>query len=273
MKYETNLYLIIFLLSLIWSAFQPLLILFIFIFLRFLKIKTNKKNFFSFIIILFLIFLPFIKNKIVFNSFTVGSWAGHQLSTTFLDWKTTCDLPDPTKIYSEESIYNLRMYEKIYERKFSHPSLVGEKSKYNYVGIIYKSQKCLAETIKRILQNPREYMLGRLNAFLASHGKFAFDFAHPKPLGWDKYYQYLENIYKNPNYKLTRQALIFAYMISVYLFFIYLIFLSKENSELKKSYLIILTIYSYILVVSHLATGHEQSRMMYSGIIIHILFF
>ena len=112
-----------------------------------------------------------------------------------------------------------------------------------------------------------------MNAFLASHGKFAFDFAHPKPLGWDKYYQYLENIYKNPNYKLTRQALIFAYMISVYLFFIYLIFLSKENSELKKSYLIILTIYSYILVVSHLATGHEQSRMMYSGIIIHILFF
>ena len=272
-KYELYIYLILFLLSLIWSAFQPILILFIFMFLRLLKLKIKKNGIFIFILILFLSLIPFIKNKLIFNSFTVGSWAGHQLSTTFLDWKDKCDLLNPSQINSKEGINDLKMYEKIYKRTFSHPSLIGESSRYNFVGIIYSSQECLKITMKRVFNNPEEYLIGRINAFLASHGKFAFDFMYPKPLGWDNYYKYLDNLYENKNYKLIRQGLIFIYMMSVYIFFCFIIFLSNEKDHIKKSYLTIFAIYTYILVVGHLATGHEQSRMMYSGFIIHLLFY
>jgi len=272
-KYEMLLYFYLFVLSLIWSAFQPVIILLIFILFRFCKMKITKKGFIYFFLIFCLSVLPFIKNKIIFNSFTIGSWTGHQLSTTFLDWKETCDLPKPEQINSEEGKKDLKMYEKTYNRKFSHPSLVGETSRYNFVGIIYISQKCLKVTIERIINNPKEYLTGRGLAFLASHGKFAFDFMYPKPNGWNKYYKQLDELYSNPKYKLIRQAIIFTYMLIVYLFFFRLIFFSKENVELKKSYLVIFMIYLYLLVVGHLAAGHEQARMLYSGVIIHVLFY
>ncbi len=270
-RYETYIYILLFLLSLIWSAFQPVLILVIFFIFRFLKVKI--KNITYFILILLLSSVPFIKNKIVFNTFTVGSWAGHQLSTTFLDWKQVCDLPSPENVYSTESINDLKMYEKNYNRKFNHPSLIGESSKYNFVGIIYRSQNCLKMTINRIIENPKEYLVGRTYAFLASHGKFAFDVLYPKPVGWNQYYYKLDKLYSNPKNKLLRQIMIFIYMMIVYFYFFKLIFFSKESEELKKSYFVILIIYFYILVIGHLATGHEQARMLYSGIVIHLLFF
>lgn len=272
-KYEFYIYCILLLLSLIWSAFQPVLILIIFFLFRFFKIKIKKKFFIYFLFIIFLSFIPFVKNKIVFNTFTVGSWAGHQLSTTFLDWKDVCDLPNPKDIYSDENINDLRMYEKNYNRKFDHSSLVGESSKYNYIGIIYRSQNCLKITINRIMKNPKEYLTGRVYAFLASHGKFAFDFLHPKPEGWNKYYNKIDYFYSNKKIKLTRQVIIFTYMMIVYFFFLKLIFFSKQKNAIKKAYFTIMIIYFYILSVGHLATGHEHARMLYSGIIIHLLFY
>ena len=271
--YEIYVYILLLLLSLIWSAFQPVLILVIFFIFRFLKIKIQIKNIIYFIIIILLSSIPFIKNKIVFNTFTVGSWAGHQLSTTFLDWKEVCDLPRPEDINSNESINDLKMYEKNYNRKFNHPSLIGESSKYNFVGIIYRSQNCLKLTINRIIENPKEYLVGRAYAFLASHGKFAFDVLYPKPVGWNKYYYTLDKLYSNSKIKLLRQIMIFIYMMIVYFYLLNLIFFSKESVDLKKSYFVILIIYFYILVIGHLATGHEQARMLYSGFIIHLLFF
>ena len=62
-------------------------------------------------------------------------------------------------------------------------------------------------------------------------------------------------------------------MMIVYFYLLNLIFFSKESVDLKKSYFVILIIYFYILVIGHLATGHEQARMLYSGFIIHLLFF
>ena len=271
-KFEYYVYTLLFILSLIWSLFQPLLILFIFIIFRFYGLKLNRNNIIFFIFILTLSFSPLIKNKIVFNSFTIGSWAGHNLSTTFLDWKIKCDLLNPNQLSSEEGLNDLRMYEKKYNRIFLHPSLVGEKSKYNNVGIIYRSQRCLKYSINRIIDNPKEYLNGRVMAFLASHGKFAFDFLYPKPIGWNKYYKHLDNIYSNPGYKFTRQILIFIYMMVVYIGFFYIVFFSNENVKLKKSIFVIIAIYFYITIIGHLATGHEHARMMYSGIVIHLLF-
>ena len=125
-----------------------------------------------------------IKNKIIFGVLTPSSKSSHYFGTVFYDWQEYCGHPITDKDHSTK-----KYFEK-YNKHFDHPALVGEKSGFNNIGIIVLGENCLKITLNRIFDEPLIYIEGRARAFLASHGKFAFDYIHPNPIGWKKYYNY-----------------------------------------------------------------------------------
>ena len=265
-KYEIYIYLNILILSLIWIVFQPILLLIVFLSIRLLR-KNSKKVFFVFSLIFIISLSPMIKNKIIFGVLTPSSKSGQDFGTVFYDWRDYCG--DPQK---EMGIYEKKYLEE-YNSTFDHPSLVGEKSGYNNLGIIVLGKNCFKVTLKRIIQNPLLYLEDRGKAFLASHGKFAFDYVYPNPIGWKKYYENVSNLYKNKKVKLSRQAIIFTIMMYIYFTILHFIFFSKNNNELKKGLLVSSIPYIYLLSVGTLAAATEQERILYTGFVVYILFF
>ena len=265
-KYEIYIYLNILILSFIWILFQPILLLIVFLSIRLLR-KNSKKVFFVFSLIFIISLSPMIKNKIIFDVLTPSSKSGVDFGTVFYDWRDYCG--DPQK---EMGIYEKKYFEE-YNNTFDHPSLVGEKSGYNNLGIIVLGKNCFKLTLKRIIQNPLLYLEDRGKAFLASHGKFAFDYVYPNPIGWKKYYENVSNLYKNKKVKLSRQAIIFTIMMYIYFTILHFIFFSKNNNELKKGLLVSSIPYIYLLSVGTLGAANEQERIMYTGFVVYILFF
>ena len=265
-KYEIYIYLNILILIFIWSLFQPILLLIVFLSIRLLR-KNSKKVFFVFSLIFIISLSPMIKNKIIFDVLTPSSKSGQDFGTVFSDWRDYCG--DPQK---EMGIYEKKYLEE-YNSTFDHPSLVGEKSGYNNLGIIVLGKNCFKVTLKRIIQNPLVYLEDRGKAFLASHGKFAFDYVYPNPIGWKKYYENVSNLYKNKKVKLSRQAIIFTIMMYIYFTILHFIFFSKNNNELKKGLLVSSIPYIYLLSVGTLGAATEQERIMYTGFVVYILFF
>ena len=267
-NYEIYIYINLLILSLIWAIFQPFIIIIIFIINRILLKNLPKKILLYAVLIFSLSLIPVIKNKIVFGTFIFGSsWQGNILSSTFMEKTEECPNHSQIATNSDTNNYSIK-----YNRTFHHPSVIGELSNENNIGVIYKSKICFQTTIKRIINNPLFWLKGRLYSFLSSHGKFGFDQLHPKPKGWDNYYIVLDNLYKNKNIKLGRQLIIFVYMMSLYIIFFYVIFFSREKKEIKKAYFSIFFIYFYLLIVSHFSSGHEHARMLYTGFVIHVLF-
>ena len=265
-KYEIYIYLNILILSFIWILFQPILLLIVFLSIRLLR-KNSKKVFFVFSLIFIISLSPMIKNKIIFGVLTPSSKSGQDFGTVFHDWRDYCG--DPQK---EMGIYEKKYLEE-YNSTFDHPSLVGEKSGYNNLGIIVLGKNCFKVTLKRIIQNPLVYLEDRGKAFLASHGKFAFDYVYPNPIGWKKYYENVSNLYKNKKVKLSRQAIIFTIMMYIYFTILHFIFFSKNNNELKKGLLVSSIPYIYLLSVGTLGAATEQERILYTGFVVYILFF
>ena len=265
-KYEIYIYLNILILSFMWILFQPILLLIVFLSIRLLR-KNSKKVFFVFSLIFIISLSPMIKNKIIFGVLTPSSKSGVDFGTVFYDWRDYCG--DPQK---EMGIYEKKYFEE-YNSTFDHPSLVGEKSGYNNLGIIVLGKNCFKVTLKRIIQNPLVYLEDRGKAFLASHGKFAFDYVYPNPIGWKKYYENVSNLYKNKKVKLSRQAIIFTIMMYIYFTILHFIFFSKNNNELKKGLLVSSIPYIYLLSVGTLGAANEQERILYTGFVVYILFF
>jgi len=265
-KYEIYIYLNILILSFMWILFQPILLLIVFLSIRLLR-KNSKKVFFVFSLIFIISLSPMIKNKIIFGVLTPSSKSGQDFGTVFYDWRDYCG--DPQK---EMGIYKKKYFEE-YNNTFDHPSLVGEKSGYNNLGIIVLGKNCFKVTLKRIIQNPLLYLEDRGKAFLASHGKFAFDYVYPNPIGWKKYYENVSNLYKNKKVKLSRQAIIFTIMMYIYFTILHFIFFSKNNNELKKGLLVSSIPYIYLLSVGTLGAANEQERILYTGFVVYILFF
>ena len=83
-KYENLTYITLTILSFIWTAWQPYLIVLIFFLIKIFFKNFNIKNFCYFIIIFIIALLPSIKNKLLFNSFSNSSWSGIYLSTVFV---------------------------------------------------------------------------------------------------------------------------------------------------------------------------------------------
>ena len=265
-KYEIYIYLNILILIFTWILFQPIVLLIVFLSIRLLR-KNSKKVFFVFSLIFIISLSPMIKNKIIFGVLTPSSKSGVDFGTVFYDWRDYCG--DPQK---EMGIYEKKYLEE-YNSTFDHPSLVGEKSGYNNLGIIVMGKNCFKATLKRIIQNPLLYLEDRGKAFLASHGKFAFDYVYPNPIGWKKYYENVSNLYKNKKVKLSRQAIIFTIMMYIYFTILHFIFFSKNNNELKKGLLVSSIPYIYLLSVGTLAAANEQERILYTGFVVYILFF
>mgnify|MGYP007063711705 FL=1 len=246
--------------------FQPILLLIVFIAIRFFK-KSSKKNFVIFLLIFIVSLSPMIKNKLIFGVFTASSKSGQDFGTVFYDWRQYCG--DPNKDLG----FFTKEYFKEFEKNFEHPSLIGEKSHYNNLGIIILGRNCFKSTIKRIFENPYIYFDGRVRAFLASHGKFSFDYVHPNPIGWKKYYHNISKLYDNKKIKLTRQILVFALKMYIYFIIFLFIFFYKNNNELTNGLKISSIPYIYLLSVGTLAAGTEQERILYTGFVVNILFF
>ena len=211
--------------------------------------------------------IPMIKNKLIFNTFTASTKGGQDFGTVFYDWQEYCGHPIHDKDH-----FTKKYFEK-YNKHFDHPALVGEKSKFNNIGIIVLGENCLKMTLNRIFDEPFIYIEGRARAFLASHGKFAFDYMYPNPIGWKKYYNYLDNLYKNKKIKLFRQILIFSIMMYIYFTILNFLILKKNEMKLRKGLFLSAVLYAYLLSVGTLAAGTEQERILYTGFVINVLFF
>ena len=100
-------------------------------------------------------------------------------------------------------------YEKLYKDdsdiNLNHPSLVGELSKWNNIGMIYKTKKCLNKGIELIREDPINYFSIVKFNFISTHGHFAFDHGF-KPIGWNKYFDIFDEIkkYKYSNFLKVR---------------------------------------------------------------------
>ena len=266
-KYEIYVYLIISILCLTWGVFQPILIIFFYSCFRFADRFFSKKIFFLTIICLIFASTSHIKNKLIFGSFSSSSWSGHGFSTVFInDWRDFCGEP-----LIDQEKYK-KKYEFKYNKKFSHPSLVGPKALYNNIGLIYKSPECFNLTISKIKKQPYDYIESRVLAFLAAHGKFAFDFVYPNPSNWLKYYGSIKQSYEDKNIKLVRQILVFLLNVLIYGVMIKIIFFSNYNANFKLSIFFIGLAYMYLFSVSFLFSCCEQERMLFTGYIKEILF-
>ncbi len=265
-KYEIYIYINILILSFIWVLFQPLLLLIIFLSLRFFK-KFSKKVFFIFSLIFLISLSPMVKNKIIFGVFTASSKSGQDFGTVFYDWRDYCGDPN-----TEIEHYS-KLYSKEFKRSFDHPSLTGKKSKYNNLGIIVIGRNCFKSTLKRIIENPYMYLDGRIRAFLASHGKFSFDYVYPNPIGWKNHYQKINILYEKKKIKLIRQIIVFALMMYIYFTIFHFIFFKKDRSELRNGLFVSSIPYIYLVIVGTFAAGTEQERILYTGFVVNILFF
>ena len=278
-KYELYTYFSLLFLSFFWVLFHPILILIIFIFFRFFS--KAPISFYANVFIIFLISLsPAIKNKIVFNDFTFSSKGGADFSTVFPDWLDRCvsreAKSDKNFIKQDRGEKYFTYYEKIYmrnyNRKINHPAAIGKISHFNSVAFIPFGKNCWELTIEKIINDPFYYFKGRFKSFLASHGKFGFDFMQPKPKNWNKYYASLDKLYENPSIKLTRQIIIFILCMFIYSVLSYFVLFSKEDKKLRKSLFIIGIIYCYLVAGCTLGTVSEQERYLYTGFVVNILF-
>ena len=263
-NYEIYAYLVLLILSSIWLLFQPILIILSFILICVYK-KFNKIRLIGFLLIFIISLIPSLKNKIIFDTFTFSSKSGQDFGTVFYDWENYCGHP----IKDKEKF--TKKYKIKYNRDFNHPSLIGDISHFNNLGLIVLGEECFKKTLNRIKNEPLYYAKGRILAFLSSHGKFGFDYVYPNPKGWDKYYKGLKEIYENKNYKLIRQFLVFFLMITIYSTLCYITF-SKSYKNIKPSLILTGLFYTYLISVGTLAGGTEQERIMYTGFFINIIF-
>ena len=285
-KYEVLSYVNLLVMSYIWVLFSFLTIIFIFISCRFIKRDFNKKNFLFFFIFIILSLIPYIKNKVIFNIFSAGSWTGIQLalatyptnectlhhyqSIAGINFKETKDF----SIYDSDVLYNkkvvdqeIELYSKIFNRSIKAESAISYQAMNNNVGLIYRSKKCLQISLSEIINNPQRYINRIKNFFLSSHSKFAFE--HDiRPINWKL--NFIENEKLKP-YKKIKQFILLIYMVIFYLMLLHSIF--KKNGLISPNVaFFILSFNTYIVGVSHFMAGYEAERMMYTMFVGHVLF-
>lgn len=254
--------------SQIWGAWQPYLIIVIFLFLRIFINKIDKKKFIKFFIIFILSLAPSIKNFIQFGTFANSSWTGIYLSTVLV--------PEPdcaNHKLNNEDIENAK--KKFKNEYFKQPSLWGPQSETNNLAIIEKSKRCFKYALSKIIQNPLDYFKNRLIQFFISHSKFSFENVRGAPeIGKPKWIlNYLDIIDKD--FKILKQSIIFLYMISIYILYLYMTMKQfKNNDKFKNFSLIIIIMHSHYLAITHLPNGHyENTRMVYGGFVFQLIFF
>lgn len=266
-KYENLTYITLTILSFIWTAWQPYLIVLIFFLIKIFFKNFNNKNFSYFIVIFIIALSPSIKNKILFNSFSNSSWSGIYLSTVFVPE------PDCAKhaVIKKEDVEKAKI---TFNKKFfNEPSLWGPISYENNLAMIFKSKRCLKYAINRILNDPTDYLKNRAIQFVVSHSKFSFENVRGAPQTGKPVWiiKYLDKF--DSKFKIQKQLLIFSFMIFVYFFFFIFIFKFRNNKKYMAFNFILAIIYSYYIAVTHLPNGgYETARMVYGGFVIQIIF-
>ena len=274
-KYEIYLYLVATVLVYTWSAFSsPLFIILIFFTITIIKYKFK---FFRSLIIctvfILISIIPSIKNKIEFNFFGNSTWIGMQVVQVLKRY-------DVENYLCDMRLNNIEKYEEkfIQENNFKnkHPSLIGNLSKWNNVGMIYKTQRCLDIGINLIIENPLKYLSMVKFNFISTHGHFAFDHGF-KPKNWNKYFGYFDNLKSNKILNVIKVRSLQLYYFFMYLFFLIILMISllKINNKVFNHYKAagsIFLIYLWMIVLTHMFAGFEQERMRHIGHFLHILF-
>jgi hypothetical protein len=270
-KYEIFCYLNLLILSFVWVLFNFLVFFLFFIFFRLYEKKLTKKNFIILFLFIGISIIPMIKNKIVFNIFSAGSWSGIQVGMTVHDHEAICAVgayqiggqTNRKTVEREEKNYRI-----LFNRNLNNKYVSGYKAQNNNVGLIYRSKKCLEWSINKIHQDPIAHLKRISNFFFASHSKFSFE--HDlKPNNWT--WNFRDNS-KLVKIKIYKQLLLLVYMLILYFFLIKQIFLGSNKNPEKYFFAIIFFLNVYLVGVSHFFAGVEAERMMHTLFVNHCLF-
>ena len=270
-KYLALFYLCLLILTFIWSAFSPILLILVFIVFKLIS-NDNKKIQKIFFVFFFLIsILPTLKNYIIFKNIS-SSFIGYNLAMHVNPYIESgqCSL-SPSPIREGDENNYIKYHNKNF--KIKHPSISGQLSRYNNVGMIYRSNICKSITIDFLKENPFIFTKILFTEFISLHGKWLIDFAiieHPK--GWDKIYQKTQDIYKNDILKKIKQLINILFIFFIYFYFVKKI-IAFYKKKINRKYLIItLLLLFYIIGVGTIFSKYEGERFFYSGYIIIVLF-
>ena len=275
-KYELYLYFVAAFLVFTWTAFShPIFIFTIFFGICLIKYKKNFiRSFVIFLIFVFISLSLSIKNKIEFDIFANSSWIGLQVAQVVEAYGIQYPLCD----FDRSS---LRVYENKYkEENPNHnvdaPYLTGPLSKYNNIGYVYKTKKCIKIGIDHFKTNPLYFLNQFKFKFISTHGHFVFDHGH-LPNNWDKHFSFFDELKKNKFQNSIKVRSLQLYYVLIYILFFIMLLKSllniKDNSsKITKSISAIFLVYLWLIFVIHVAAGFEQERMRHTGHFLHIIF-
>jgi len=266
-KYLIYFYLSLLILTFIWSAFHPILFAIVFVALE-LILKNNKKiNRYLFIFFFTISLIPTLKNFIIFNTLS-SSFLGYTLAMHAGTIHGCAMSPSPLLEGDEQKYRN-----KLNSNIKNHPSFIGPLSKYNNIGMIYRSKICKTEALNFIKKNSLTYIKTVSKEFMSFHGQWLVDFAiieHPK--NWEKIYKITNKIQSQNNLKITRQIINFLFIFFIYFYFFKKVFFSNIKNNKKHSILMTFILYAYIVAVGTFFSKYEGVRFMYAGYLIVVLF-
>ena len=286
LRFEILIYLTALFLAFLWSAFSHPLFMFV-IFLGIFLIKYKKNLFRSFLIFLLFTFCTLslsIKNKIEFNLFANSSWIGLQLMQVMAPYHqnhTLCGFQFVTE--HNGKFIEFKDFESIYIKEklnsdLSHPSLVGEYSRYNNIVFIQKTKECLKISLDLIYQDPLKFLNTVKFNFISTHGHFSFDHVGWEPKNWKKYFGFTNKLKENATTNFFKVRTLQLYYLTVYIFFGFMLIknlftINRNNKSYQKAFAGIFLIYIWLILSIHFGAGFEQERMRHLGHFLHILFF
>ena len=278
LKFEILIYLTALFLVFTWSAFSHPLFMFV-IFLGIFLIKYKKNFLRSFIIFIIFIFLSMslsIKNKIEFNLFANSSWIGLQLMQVMAAYHQHHKLCTFDLREIKDSELQFIKHNPSFDA--SHPSLIGVYSRFNNVGLIYRTKECLKLSLDLIYQEPIKFLKTVKFNFISTHGHFSFDHTGWEPRNWYKYFNFFTELKKNHITNKIKVRTLQLYYLFMYTFFGLLLIknlfnISNNNKNYQKALSGIFLIYLWLIFSIHFGAGFEQERMRHTGHFLHILFF
>ena len=278
LKFEIIIYLSALFLVFTWSAFSnPLFMLVIFLGIFLIKYKKNLlRSFIVFIIFVFLSMSLSIKNKIEFNLFANSSWIGLQLMQVMHAYHQNHDLCTFDLINIKNS--EIKFINNNPNLNVSHPSLIGEYSRFNNVGFIYRTKECLKISLNLIYQEPIKFLQTVKFNFISTHGHFSFDHIGWEPINWHKYFDFFTELKKNNITNQLKVRTLQLYYLFMYVFFGVLLIkdlfnINDSNKKHQKAFSGIFLIYLRLIFAIHFGAGFEQERMRHAGHFLHIIFF
>mgnify|MGYP006079063019 CR=1 FL=1 len=276
--YEFFIYLCALLLVYTWSAFShPFFIILIFGTIVLIKYKKNiKRSFLIFLVAIIISSLPSLKNKIEVNFAGNSSWIGFQVIQVLKEWginggACNMDIHNNAQIYQKKYIDNNRNFVN------DHPSLIGPLSKWNNVGMIYRTKICLKDGMGIVLKNPAKYLnIVKFN-FISTHGHYSFDHGF-KPKNWNKFFGFLDLIKINKFTNFLKVRSLQLYYLIFYIFFISYLTLSifyikKDHLKIEKAISSLFLIWLWMIILTHMFAGFEHERMRHVGHFLHGIFF